>query len=483
MAFAEVDVGHRGNGEGRMSAEALLLFQLGPVQSFIAQAKRLGDLAAGSEMLSEVTFAALQAIPDFRSRAIFPSLSADSEGEGIPNRFLVRVLREEAVALAQKCEMAAQAKLREIGAPTRATLPPELQSAFDQQVAAFLQITWSILEEPSGEMGKDYQRIGRLMALRRNTRTFSAWHEEAMGQGKDVLSGKEAALQGGLGAMNLIKQTRTLDAEKLERIPAVLERGYLAVLAMDGDQMGVRLSNFHKVEEHRAFSERLVIFADEARRIVRAHDGFCVYAGGDDVLAVLPPRQALACARALRACFGEEVGGTASTGIAIDHVQTKVEETDRTPLQTLVQAAHAAEHRAKEEYGRDALAVTAHKPSGETIPWGCKWGSPAFEILRVLREHRESEAVTASPKRFATKLSGFLRPYALEKMAGETSDKEMLDVILQDSVHTLKQCEQPPELEAETLKAYLWQCNSQHHLEDYLNLFLLDAFVAPREVE
>ena len=36
----------------------LLLFQLGPVQEFIAQAETIGDLRAGSEMLSALTAAA-----------------------------------------------------------------------------------------------------------------------------------------------------------------------------------------------------------------------------------------------------------------------------------------------------------------------------------------------------------------------------------------------------------------------------------------
>lgn len=52
----------------------LLLFQIGPVQEFIAQAETLGDLRVGSELLSDVTAAALRTIPDYETEAVFPAV-------------------------------------------------------------------------------------------------------------------------------------------------------------------------------------------------------------------------------------------------------------------------------------------------------------------------------------------------------------------------------------------------------------------------
>ena len=60
--------------EGEYKDKELLLFQLGPVQEFIAQAETLGDLKAGSELLSTLTAAALKAIPEYWEAAIFPSI-------------------------------------------------------------------------------------------------------------------------------------------------------------------------------------------------------------------------------------------------------------------------------------------------------------------------------------------------------------------------------------------------------------------------
>lgn len=108
---------------------------------------------------------------------------------------------------------------------------------------------------------------------------------------------------------------------------------YFAVLALDGDSMGkwisgsktpaladvlstecarvyraagANLSNRRPLSPswHLQFAEALGNFSQHAvRRIVEAFDGRLIYAGGDDVLAMLPADTALACAQALRLAF------------------------------------------------------------------------------------------------------------------------------------------------------------------------------------
>ena len=141
-----------------------------------------------------------------------------------------------------------------------------------------------------------------------------------------------------------------LDAEEFRRgmgfdsVQDVADRNknrgsYVAVLAMDGDEMGKWVSGdkaplfldqlsepARKVLEpilvehgcadlrrqlspsyHLQFSEALANFATWlARPIVEAFGGQLVYAGGDDVLAMLPADQAIGCARALRTVFRGE---------------------------------------------------------------------------------------------------------------------------------------------------------------------------------
>lgn len=451
----------------------LLLFQLGPVQEFIAQAETIGDLRVGSELLSELTAAALETVPAYEMTCVFPAVEK-GHLEGIPNRFLACVPKGEGEALAKRAADAAQAKLMAIAEgcwPKLKGVPQTRHEAYLAQVKAFLQTTWAVLKTPSGDMGADYRTIGKLMALRRNTRAFDAWHEEVSAAVKDFLSGKEAALDvadnrssnrnSGRGAMNLIKKARTTDDDKV--VTKNLGK-YIAVIAMDGDHMGEKLSGFRSADEHRAFSRKLADFARQVK--IDAEDGLLIYAGGDDVLAVVKATRAIEIAQNLAKRFQDTVredGVTASAGIAIG--------SSKAPLQDLIHEAHAAEGRAKHGYGRDALAVSVLKRSGEILKWGCAWDSRAFDIYRRLTEQ------SGNLSRFAYKLAGFLDPYALKK--GDLDETgTMRQVVLEETLHTLKQTEGAGDvLTRECLEAYLDEPSVREHPEDYLGLFMCEAFI------
>ena len=456
----------------------LLLFQLGPVQEFIAQAEKIGDLRVGSELLSELTAAALEVIPDYETESVFPAVKK-RELKGIPNRFLVYVPHGKGEELAKCASEAAQKKLTAIAEECWKKLthvPGTRYNDYLAQVKAFLQTTWAVLKNPSGNMGADYKTIGKLMAMRRNTRQFEAWHEENPAAIKDFLSGKESALDvadnrapnknSGRGAMNLIKTARSTDNDTFL---ATKLGDYIAVIAMDGDHMGGTLSSFREKEQHRKFSEKLADFA----RLVKIdpEDGVLIYAGGDDVLAVVKATRAIAVARELARKFKETVnehGVTASAGIAIGSCKA--------PLQDLIHEAHAAESRAKHVYERNALAVSVLKRSGEILKWGCKWDSAAFDIYDRLTEQ------SGKLSRFAYKLAGFLEPYALKKGDLDESN-DMRQVVLEETLHTLKQTEGAGEvLTKECLEAYLKEQSVKDHPEDFLGLFMCEAFInRPRD--
>ena len=456
----------------------LLLFQLGPVQEFIAQAEKIGDLRVGSELLSELTAAALEVIPDYETESVFPAVKK-RELKGIPNRFLVYVPHGKGEELAKCASEAAQKKLTAIAEECWKKLthvPGTRYNDYLAQVKAFLQTTWAVLKNPSGNMGADYKTIGKLMAMRRNTRQFEAWHEENPAAIKDFLSGKESALDvadnrapnknSGRGAMNLIKTARSTDNDTLL---AKKLGDYIAVIAMDGDHMGGTLSSFREKEQHRKFSEKLADFA----RLVKIdpEDGILIYAGGDDVLAVVKATRAIAVARELARKFKgtvNEHGVTASAGIAIGSCKA--------PLQDLIHEAHAAESRAKHVYERNALAVSVLKRSGEILKWGCKWDSAAFDIYNRLTEQ------SGKLSRFAYKLAGFLEPYALKKGDLDESN-DMRKVVLEETLHTLKQTEGAGEvLTKGCLEAYLKEQSVKDHPEDFLGLFMCEAFInRPRD--
>lgn len=451
----------------------LLLFQLGPVQEFIAQAETIGDLRVGSEMLSALTAAALREIPDFTTEAVFPAVKSDLDADlaGIPNRFLVFVPSGRGEELGRAAANAAQTALREMAetAFPKTDLQKDRHDAFIHQVEAFLQTTWAVLKHPNN-MGADYKALGKLMALRRNVRAFNAWREEGSGAVKDFLSGRECALDvidsyapnrnSGRGAMNLIKKTRWTDTDRLE----ATELGpYLAVIALDGDRMGGALSGFATQDQHRAFSEKLATFAHSVQ--ISPKDGTLIYAGGDDVLAVVRATRAIPLAREVAAKFKEKMGAeglTASVGIAIGSAKA--------PLQDLIHEAHAAEGRAKHVYERDALAVSVLKRSGEILHWGCKWGSKAFDIYERLSGAKGDLSC------FAYKLAGFLEPYDL---ASDTElDDAMREVVLVETLHALEQTEGANGvLDEKLLKGYLEEPGVKDCPKDYLGLFLCEAFI------
>lgn len=71
-----------------------------------------------------------------------------------------------------------------------------------------------------------------------------------------------------------------------------LPNPYYAVLLMDGDHLG------HLLQERggAVVSDALQQFTQTVPSIVSEFDGTLVYAGGDDVLALLPRAQAIPCA-------------------------------------------------------------------------------------------------------------------------------------------------------------------------------------------
>ena len=182
---------------------------------------------------------------------------------------------------------------------------------------------------------------------------------------------------------------------------------------------------------HLQFSEALSNFALLcARPVVEAFKGRLIYAGGDDVVAMLPADTALSCARALRAAFqGAEVVGPdgrrlftspapgfltsekmsdqngysipflvpgraadCSVGIAIAHFKS--------PLQDVVREAQCAEKRAKSaksELDRSAVAVTLMKRSGETIQWGCKWQSGGLDAFNAIMDGMQGKLGGTKP--------------------------------------------------------------------------------------
>ena len=189
--------------------------------------------------------------------------------------------------------------------------------------------------------------------------------------------------------MDADKMGEWLRGDKAPQVRDVLHPKMLRYYEQHGDKATAGLNAKRPVGPalHASISEALNNFASHvAPGIVEQYKGTMIYSGGDDVLALLPMRQAVACAAALRRAFrGEEdqpgvptgwierdgqqlltMGkkATLSAGIAFVH--------HKEDLRLALQAARAAEKIAKDN-GRDQLTLRFMRRSGAhdeaILPW------------------------------------------------------------------------------------------------------------------
>ncbi len=160
---------------------------------------------------------------------------------------------------------------------------------------------------------------------------------------------------------------------------------FYAVLFMDGDSLGKHMSDPNKQQAISAALGRFIRGRADAVKgvpdIVEKNNGFLVYAGGDDVLAILPLEDALKCALDVRQAYMDAFAEQDevkeySISAAIEFAHMKL------PLTAILKDAHQLlDGVAKEQTGRDAIACRVWKPGGEQLTWSMKWGKG--EVARL----------------------------------------------------------------------------------------------------
>lgn len=167
----------------------LLLFSIGPVQSFIAQARKTHDLYAGSQLLSDLVKGAITVIGT--ANLIFPKI-----GDAMPNRFLALIPddRKDYVVFGNEIEKAVRDNWKKIANDIINDDHCAKPSGFDEQIENLLEIYWII---GSYNDNKDYKSIlsdmERDLSALKNIRSFSqfTWQGGLIGE-----QGRKCSLDG-----------------------------------------------------------------------------------------------------------------------------------------------------------------------------------------------------------------------------------------------------------------------------------------------
>lgn len=174
-------------------------------------------------------------------------------------------------------------------------------------------------------------------------------------------------------ARDALGKLRALHRETVGIEPA---SPFYAVLMMDGDSLGIQMK---AISKQKSIADALQLFTNEVKGVVKCHNGFLVYAGGDDVLALLPMEDAMACALAVKECYEKvfsnysDIKATISAAIEYAHI--------RMPLMKVLKDAHRLlDDIAKDKTGRDALAVRVWKPGGKALEWSKPWSEASDTV-------------------------------------------------------------------------------------------------------
>jgi CRISPR-associated protein Cmr2 len=280
-------------------------------------------------------------------KRVFPTVTKEALGWKFP---------DDAVRFPSTASLAAIPWLKEVGEKRKDAAKAFLETA-EQAGIGFM-------ENPGGDWDGDLKAFYKLegsVFFESNLKRKGFWeedgreckHKEALIEKWEELTGKK-------------KKDESAHNEKKEKL---LPSPYYALLSMDGDSLGKLLD---QTPNKGRISQALANFTRRVADIVRCKGGYPIYAGGDDVLALLPLPKALPAVAALRRAYREafqEQGickATISAGLVYAHYKA--------PLQKIIQHAHhLLNDIAKEQGIRDSLAVGVWKGSGPVWTWVAPW--------------------------------------------------------------------------------------------------------------
>jgi CRISPR-associated protein Cmr2 len=190
----------------------LLLITLGPIQDFIAEARRTRDLWFGSRALSELSRAAATAVTDAGGKLIFPALDKGNIELEPCNEPIRRDTQQPPLPIANKIQATVDNHPKEVAEAARHAvmkrwrniartvkgkvadcLEKGIDGIWDEQVDTLIEYyaTWAPLAPGYAEART---LVEQAVAGRKNLRDFTQWHQPRKGAPKSSLDGARVSV-------------------------------------------------------------------------------------------------------------------------------------------------------------------------------------------------------------------------------------------------------------------------------------------------
>lgn len=174
--------------------EAVLIFTFGPVQPFIAEARRTADLFAGSQILVELARAVGQVLAR-RGSLVYPS----ETDKDMPNKLVAVVPWEEVGCIADEARAALTSRWEEIARGSEGELEDlgpvpdgEWRAIWERQTIGYWETYWAAASLEGRTYADAYREADQVLAGVKRTRVFAPAQEPGL---KDSLSGRRQALR------------------------------------------------------------------------------------------------------------------------------------------------------------------------------------------------------------------------------------------------------------------------------------------------
>ncbi|MDR2342535.1 MAG: type III-B CRISPR-associated protein Cas10/Cmr2 [Campylobacteraceae bacterium] len=426
----------------------LIAFSITPVQVFINRARKLRDFYVGSKILSYLANIGFKTVK--KEDRLYPSVQSES----MPNKFVFSMEADNTEQIKKELkhiEQSIQDAWLELA---------DITNVPKDNVDDYWNYSWAAVPyQNEGEYQAVHSKVQKLLAAtklkpRKIRKSQKGKKCPLCGENSVLLNkdfgknGKKERLCGVCAIKRLLPERITenhplhmlsdkypsvteiamykyiekynLSKEEIESLQEEASYGalknnygespsnkekYYALLAMDGDNVGNLVNKQTTPEEHLKLSQKLDCFNIKVEKLdcfnTDKREARLIYAGGDDVFAVLSLDKAIDTAKEIRELYMDnvtkEVGDTSiSAAIIIVH--------HKEPLREAIQDAHnVLDEIAKKKANRNALAIRLKKRGGSDRDLFFKWDDKnpfdadetLFDSLEKIREALSEKEITS----------------------------------------------------------------------------------------